>query len=348
MSALTRTGGAHIPEIHCPFPYQVNPHADQARAHLDGWVRRTGLVRRASAAQRFAQADFGWFVSLVHPTANARHLELTADWFAWLFLVDDQLDDGGFGRSPQRMRQLVDSMREVLEAADFGASRAPATDAPPAVSSLADLWRRTAADASPQWRRRFVRHLRGCLLTATVWEADNRIRGRVPDEETYIEKRRHTGAIYVCMDLIEIVEHIDVPEDLYDSPEFTAALDAACNVVCWTNDVYSLEKERALGEVHNLAYVVQHHRGIGQEQAVAEVCAATSAETERFLSAERNLLRTRLDHAAVLTPYLAGMRTWIRGNLDWSRRTRRYQPRTELTAQRPDEYLEPALTGAER
>src|SRR5262249_35048966 len=123
---------------------------------------------------------------------------------------------------------------------------------PTAISSLAELWARTAADASAAWRRRFTGHLAECLGTAGVGEVGNRVQGIVPDEDTYIEKRRHTGAIYVCMDLIDIVERIDVPVSVYESPEFTAVLDAACNVVVWTNDVYSLQKERSVGEVHNL------------------------------------------------------------------------------------------------
>ncbi|MEU3742595.1 terpene cyclase [Streptomyces sp. NPDC032198] len=350
MSARS-TGGAelaHIPEIFCPFPYRENPHTDRARAQLADWVRRTGLVHRESARERFDRADFGWFVSLVHPSASARHLELMADWFAWLFLVDDQLDDGGVGRSPDHMERTVRAMQEVLEAPDFGESVRYAANTPLAVSSLAELWQRTAAGASPQWRRRFIGHLRDCLVTATVWEGGNRVRGTVPDETTYIEKRRHTGAIYVCMDLIDIVEGLDVPESLYDSAEFTAARDAACNVVCWTNDVYSLDKERALGEVHNLAYLMQYHRGLDREQALAEVCAATGAETERFLSAEAELMRAQPRHAALLVPCLAGMRTWMRGNLDWSRRTKRYQDGAQLSQEHPAAYLERALMGAER
>ncbi|MBV1957394.1 terpene cyclase [Streptomyces albidoflavus] len=341
------TAPAAVPEILCPFPYRVNPYVEEARTHLAEWVRSTGLVTRDSARRRFDQADFGWFAALVYPTAGRRHVELMADWFAWLFLVDDQLDDGSAGRSAGRMGQMVDGMRAVLEAPDFGASLVRTTTLPPAVASLADLWQRTASGAPAHWRRRFIQHLEDCLLTATVWEGGNRIRGIVPDEATYIENRRHTGAIYVCMDLIDIVEHLDVPEELYDSPEFTAALNAACNVVCWTNDVYSLDKERSLGEVHNLAYLAEYHRGLDRGTALAQVCAETSAETELFLAAEESLLAAYPGRTALLTPYLSGMRTWIRGNLDWSRRTKRYQTATEPQVL-PAEYIERTLIGADR
>ncbi|MPZ82284.1 MAG: terpene cyclase [Actinophytocola sp.] len=348
---MTTTGdgdAARTDEIYCPFPYRESPHAEQAREHLADWVGRTGLVRRESARQRFQRADFGWFASLVYPTADRRGLEIVADWFGWLFLVDDQLDDGSVGRSLGTVEQAVGQMRAVLNSPDLGGSAADGGESPSAVSALADLWRRTAAHATSRWRGRFVRHLEDCLTTAAVWEAGNRVRGVVPDEVTYIEKRRHTGAIYVCMDLIEIVERLDVPDELYASAEFSATLDAACNVVCWTNDIYSLDKERSLGEVHNFAYLMQHHRGLDRRHALAEASRATSAETTRFLAAEERLLAAHPHHAQVLTPYLAGMRTWIRGNLDWSRRTKRDHSPAAAAPPRPAEYVEPAMMRDER
>ncbi len=57
-------------------------------------------MHRDSARERFEQADFGAFVGMVYPTADSENLDLVADWFVWLFLVDDQLDDGHLGRSP--------------------------------------------------------------------------------------------------------------------------------------------------------------------------------------------------------------------------------------------------------
>lgn len=344
----TSTVTEPAPTIACPFPYQVNPHVEHARAHLLDWTRRIGLVHRETALRRFERADFGWFAAMVYPTATRTHVELMADWFAWLFLVDDQLDDGAAGRTPGDLRGIVGRLTAVLESPDLGARSADDRSLPTAVSSLADLWARTAGDADANWRRRFIRHLDDCLTTAATWEAENRVNGVVPDEGTYVVNRRHTGAIYVCMDLIDIVERIDLPESVYDSPEFTAALDAACNVVCWTNDVYSLDKERSLGEVHNLVYVVQRHRNLDQDAALAHVCAAISAETELFLARETELLRAFPGEIEVLTRYLAGMRSWMRGNLDWSRRTLRYRGPDAAAEPRPEEYLERNVLAVER
>ena len=334
-----------VPQLTSPFPYQINPHVERATAHLNDWVRQARLIGRPSARKRFERARFAWFAGVVYPTADAPRLELMADWFAWLFLVDDQFDDGRIGRDPKLADVMLSDLRAVLRGnvpTDNGpADNGPADNGPkengavakgavakgaaiPAAASLADLWRRTIPGTTTPWRRRFAAHLEECLRTAVTWEMANRIGGLLPEENEYIEKRRHTGAIYVCMDLIEVVEHLDIPRLLYFGPAFTAVLNAACNVVCWTNDVYSLEKERSLGEVHNLVYLVERHRRLSRDEALSRVCAAIDEETRRYLAREAELLAS---HPARddLRRCTAGMRSWMRGNLDWSSRTQRYQ-----------------------
>ncbi|WP_371478770.1 terpene cyclase [Kitasatospora sp. NBC_00315] len=328
-----------VTDLGSPFPFQVNPHAEEARGHLSAWARRTGLIRRESVVERFEHADFGWFAAMVYPTADRERLELMADWFAWLFLVDDQLDDGTVGRDLDRAAAMTRELQEVLESPP-GAGAGPGGHSV-AAASLAELWERTAATASASWRLRFAAHLEECLRTAATWEAANRIRGVVPDEETYIRKRRHTGAIYVCMDFVDIVEDLDVPVALYRDRDFSAALDAACDVVCWTNDVYSLEKERSLGETHNLVHVVEHHRGIDRAKALREVAAMITEATGLFLAKEAALLAAHPEHERVLRPCLAGMRSWMRGNLDWSRQTKRYR---DPVGEQPEHYLDPVLS----
>ncbi|SCE17864.1 hypothetical protein GA0115241_110586 [Streptomyces sp. DpondAA-D4] len=183
------------------------------------------------------------------------------------------------------------------------------------------------------------------LTTATTWEAGNRADGVVPSEATYIAKRRHTGAIHVCMDLIETVAGIEAPESLHNDPRFITALEASCNVVCWANDVYSYEKEQVLGEIHNLVHLVRHHRGYGEQRALDHVCAEIATETERFLTAEDELIELYPQLTDLLVPYLDGMRSWMRGNLDWSRQTPRYNPADVSQYAAPGEYLEETVLG---
>jgi hypothetical protein len=314
-------------------PPQLNPHAAAASRHLDRWVVEHRLIGRSVARERFDRADFGWFAAITYPTANESDLALVADWFAWLFLLDDQLDDGLLGRDTDRTGELMGAIFNVLD----GLGARPG--APSIVTSLDDLWRRTVPTTSPAWRRRFVGHVVAGGVAAS-WEANNRVRGTIPDEESYVENRRHTGAIYVCMDLIEIVEHLDVAAEVYDSAPFARVLDAACDVVCWTNDLYSLDKETSLGEYHNLVTVTQHARGLSQAEAIQVVAGRIIERLREYLAWEPEALASG-PHWSV-APYLAGMRSWMRGNLDWSASTRRYRDALRDNGS-PAEYLEAVL-----
>ncbi|MFG2810657.1 terpene synthase family protein [Streptomyces massasporeus] len=317
------------------LPPELNSHVAAAVSHLHEWTERHGLIGTTTARERFDRADFGSFAAATYPTADQRGLCLIADWFAWLFLLDDQLDDGVLGKDPLRTGELMSQIFEVLT----GDGAALPARAPSIVTSLADLWQRT--EASPRWRARFVDHVITGGLAAR-WEADNRARGTIPDVPSYVENRRHTGAIYVCMDLIEVVEGIDLPPDVYDSEPFARALRAACDVVCWTNDVYSLDKETALGEYHNLVTVVRHAHALTTDQAVDRVTALITDEVDAFTRWEEEALRALPGHTGLLEPYFAGMRSWMRGNFDWSARTRRYRDAADAGPETVD-YLELAL-----
>jgi len=291
-------------------------HEDSARAHVFRWVTEFRLAA-GPALRRFQAADFPGFVATTYPTADPEMLALVTDWFAWLFLLDDALDDGPTGRDQAATDALMTSLANAISGDDARASE-------PLARALADLWRRTTATATPAWTQRFLEHMTAGMAAAS-WETANRAAGHVPTPSQYIQARRHTGAIYVCMDLIDIVTGLTVPAELYASEPFHSALTAACDVVCWTNDVYSLDKETRLGEWHNLVSVVAHHEQLHREAALADAAHRIVTRLGQFYDAERTLRDH--DNPAVAAG-LDGMRSWMRGNFDWSRRTRRYRDAT--------------------
>jgi Terpene synthase family 2, C-terminal metal binding len=317
------------------IPPELNPHVEAATRHLNEWVVEHRLIGRDSARDRFYQADFGWFAAVTYPTANEADLGLIADWLAWLFFLDDHLDDGVLGRDPDRAGVFRRTSIDMLN------GLRPDPSAPSIVTSLDDLWQRTLPAATPTWRQRFTEHVLAGGVSA-CWEANNRVRGTVPSEPDYVMHRRNTGAIYMCMDLIDIAEHIDVPAQMYDNEAFAKALEAACDVVCWTNDLYSLDKETSLGEYHNLVTIIQHNRGLEQAEAIGVTADLITERLGEYLDYEPLVRRECVGWTAEVEAYLAGMRSWMRGNLDWSANTRRYRDTLRNNGNQVD-YLESML-----
>ena len=91
----------------------------------------------------------------------------------------------------------------------------------------------------------FFDYLCGC-----EWEAENRAQGLVLEAE-FLRKRRDAGAIWPSLDLLEDAAGVLLagPRDV---PLLAAARTACADVVCWTDDLLTVGKERAHGDVHNL------------------------------------------------------------------------------------------------
>jgi 5-epi-alpha-selinene synthase len=179
--------------------------------------------------------------------------------------------------------------------------------------------------------RRFVRIFRG-HLEATLWEAANRARGLVPDLESYLRMRPLTGGLSIITELMEIIEGRHLPQEVREHPTVSRTTEASHNIVCWANDVLSLEKEIEHNEVNNLILVLHHNRGLDLQQATYQAVEMHDAEvrdlveqTERFPSFGEPL-------DSNLERYVTSLQHRVRGVLDWSYESGRYRARSEVVA----------------
>jgi hypothetical protein len=176
--------------------------------------------------------------------------------------------------------------------------------------------------STPAQRARFVSSVRGYFF-ALVWEATNRAAGRTPPLDDYVRMRQHTGAVLTSFALVDMAAGYEVPQDVVDGAGMRALIAKAVNAVCWANDIYSHRKEADRGQdVHNLPAVLAHHHRCSPEQALHRAVEMHDAEIRSLIDLEARI------QATGVTPeqqrYLSGLRTWIRGNLDWSLDTARY------------------------
>ena len=325
-----------IPAMYCPFPAAINIHAAEAQAQITTWVRRFHLVQQERALRRFHASKFGYLTARAYPCAALTELAIVADWNTWLFLLDDQSDESGVGHDPELMQQAFAELLAILHGAP------PQADDGPLALALRDVWQRMEQRTTATWHERFKLTVED-YFAACVWEAANRAKGVVPGREDYIRLRRITGALLTGVDLIDLTEHIDLPAAVRLSTPIQRLTTMANDVVCWTNDIISLEKEMARGDVHNLVLVAQHERQCSLQTAVDEVGQLVRARTEEYVATERDLPSFGAATDAAVAKYRGVLRAWMRGNLDWGRDSGRYIQIEEVT---PVSYLEPLLDSA--
>ena len=66
-------------------------------------------------------------------------------------------------------------------------------------------------------------------------EAELREKDFVLDVQSYVRLRRNNSAVLSCFGLIEYAYGTDLPDGVFEDPGFRQLLDAACDLVCWTN-----------------------------------------------------------------------------------------------------------------
>jgi 5-epi-alpha-selinene synthase len=102
-------------------------------------------------------------------------------------------------------------------------------------------------------------------------------------------------------------------------------MQASNNVVCWANDIISLEKEVQRGDVHNLVLVLQQKLDLSLQEAIDRAAEMYNAEIQTFVKLEPHLPSFGKPVDANLRTFVSVLRTRMRGNLDWSLESGRYQ-----------------------
>jgi hypothetical protein len=230
-------------------------------AQTVAWAREVGLVTSEQAAERMRRSGFEQLAARAFPETRLAKVALFAEWLAWLFCFDDERDEGRLGSSPDELDRVWDELLAALR----GDAEHQGTPARASEVALVDLWYPTSSGMGSGWRRRFVDHLELHRLGVRR-EAENRVAGRVPGLDEYPLLRRQTAGMFVW-DLVEAILEVEVPPELASSVEWTNLTAAVSDVVAWCNDVASLPREAAAGEVHN--YVVVAAEALMMDQGVA-------------------------------------------------------------------------------
>jgi 5-epi-alpha-selinene synthase len=307
-----------LPDLFCPFAPVVNKHAAIVQEETTRWASSFGLLPDQRSQRAFRATAAGRLAARFHPFAGREDLRLISDFYAWMFLQDDRRDESEVGRHPGRLSDDDRRSIEVLE----GSSPEP-HDGPP-VHALGGLRERLTLRApGPAWVRRFVRGVEQ-YFEASLWEAANRARGIVPDPEDYARMRPLTAGLGVDDELIQLTGEARLFGGAREHPAVRRLTLASQNAVCWANDAFSLKKELAHGDVHNLVVVLARAEGLGLQEALDRVAEVHDEEVRNFVRLSSRLPSFGAAVDEQLGRYVAVLRARIRGNLDWSRESARY------------------------
>ncbi|MCA8003435.1 terpene synthase family protein [Burkholderia metallica] len=321
--------------LYCPFDVVYHTEHERVSQYCISWASNAGLIRGMRARSRFEASRIGEFVSLVYPRSNFQDTRLLCQFMIWLFMFDDQFDEGDLGRHPEKMRTLFGRILSAMEG-----GRAPES---PIEYSLREFWASAGAIMPREWQDRFLRNFRD-YLNAYTWEANNRVSGTIPGLKSYVDHRTLAGGIHMAFDLIEISRRIRISSEIFEDPKFRRIRYSAANVVCWHNDLFSFKKELASGDVHNLVVVIKNRDRCSLQQAWNRAANMVNEEVRKFVELEKLLPKFSDSIDFQVQAYIDDLRNWMRGHLSWTSSSGRFEiVEREVRTQMPI-YLEDILT----
>lgn len=305
-----------LPKLYCPFPSAVNPHAEAVNEHTLAWVKAFNLMPGEDEFDRLKKSKFGWLAARAYPNAPLEELKLVSDWNTWLFIRDDQCDESGIGKNPLLLSAIHAELLEILK------GRPPKQHEPALAHALHDIRTRLAHKAKPVWMCRFIYSVIE-YFESSVWEARNRADGLIPDTATYILMRPYTGGLYTDIELIDITEDLHLPLHVRKNDVLQRLTLIANNVVCWSNDIISFAKESRHQDVHNLVATLRASQPTLQK-AIDVTAELINAQINAFIELQAQLPSYSPEIDADVQRFVAILRSWMRGNLDWAYDSGRY------------------------
>jgi hypothetical protein len=307
----------NFPKIHCPIPSAVNPYAEIVDKHTLAWARRFNLLPNENDFEHLKKSKFGWLVARAYPNAPLEELKIVTDWNTWLFIRDDECDESGLGKNPTLLSAVQSDMLEILN------GREPTQYDSPLAHALYDIRNRLLQKVSPAWMGRFIYSIIE-YFDSCEWEARNRADGIIPDTAAYILMRPYTGALFTVIELISLTEKVYLPLHVRNNDVLRRLEIMSINVVCWSNDIISFAKESKHHDVHNLVATLLSSQHLSLQKAISLATDMTNAEISAFIELEKQLPSFTTEIDAELQRYIAVLRSWMRGNLDWSYESGRY------------------------
>jgi hypothetical protein len=319
----TRHRRTREPRFEIPYPTRMSPDVERARREGLRWAREMGIVRDDAEAAALDAALYDRLAAYAYPRNAGPGLDLVVELMMWFFPFDD-LFDGPLGRDPGATAALIDGLVAAMYA-----HRPPHRTDPPMIRAFLDLWQRARYATTESWRTRFHSDTEA-YLRSYPWEVANRVRDRKPNAARYLEMRRHSIGVWLSVDAAESTGRYEIPHAAFRSDHVQAMRRLCSDVVILVNDAYSSDKERDHGDL-NMLTLVQDEECLTAAEALARVEAMAHDRLREFQRLDRDLgrLHEELNLAPAarvdLERYADGMRSWMRGNLDWSQETVRYR-----------------------
>jgi 5-epi-alpha-selinene synthase len=262
----------------------------------------------------------------VYPYCSLERLSIAGGFNQWLYFLADQYDNQPQSHADlERVRAVMQRVLDLL-------CGAPLAKLPPPFERYTRACRRELWALMPSgFLERFARHLEEYLLQGALVSLGHRLRHDTLGLDGYIELRALASGVYPALDCIEIAADLRLPPEVLEDPVLAQLVHAAVRHIALVNDVFSFE-EGALdgGSTVNLIHVLRYRENRSSESAAQRAGEIVAGFAQSFTRLEQRLPRFGTAIDAQVSAYVAGLKHWLRGNVDFSLQHERFRSGTTL------------------
>ncbi|KAF8229233.1 terpenoid synthase [Tricholoma matsutake] len=293
------------------FELRTNHSCHRVSLASEDWLlglKNTDLdsVLTKSEQSSLHAMKIGLLAALCFPSCDGTPLKLLTDFLNFLVLADERI-------------------RRVADMSDLGWR---VTDRK---SGLVPQIVRLSSRAPTAWDAQFTRSVNS-YCDAQLQFMSNRHNGVTPDMEDYMKLRRSLSGFDMVLDLLELTENMTFPPmDTHLREKMTRLKQVALDIICYSLDVVSYNRDQAQDSRHNLISILMTHNGLSIQGALNLAGIYIKDLFDLFVVNERMLLGAQTphherDHASLgdITSYAQALRDCVAGTINWVYETELY------------------------
>jgi hypothetical protein len=303
-----------IPRLTCPYPLWKSPHCDGIRDRFHEWFLSYAPFEGERRKKKVRATDYPYLAAVCWPASDRRRLWDIAALAGAFTERDSEYDAQRYGASRGKLS---------ASAADVRAHFTTVTE-PRWGPLFTDIWCRLAEHVPAPQLARFAEvtaaFLDGCIAYDEMLVRD----GLFTHVEEYLDARYVPLGQLIDHMMVEISLGIDLGGVLAE-PALQAVVRADVERVAVYQDILSLRKDLAEGEdAENIVLVIARSRNCPLPAAMAAACAVYDEKMARFDHLADRLAATPLGRRPDVRLFVAALRNFTAGLIEWTLYSARY------------------------
>ncbi|SFB39837.1 terpene synthase family protein [Algoriphagus aquimarinus] len=230
------------------LPVSLNIHTPGINALVMDWAVKTTLLTDEAEISLVEKQRINWFAGYLFPEMDEITLESVMKFFFCLFRMDDLLDHTSFPVSKEFLDTLLDQGRRhtVSQNSPYYTL----------VNELEKVLYGMIGLGDGIWQNTFLSFWRE-YVDAQSWELHNRENKLIPDLKEYQISRLDSSGVYLALHLLK-------REWKYIPCSIAIAEQKIARIICLSNDIKSMEKEKNAKDFHNELLLLKYHTGCSE------------------------------------------------------------------------------------